>query len=105
MACPHAPWLIRSGLELPAAPYYVEAHDRFMSGWGCAAGKPNHVILPCASVAEALAVERYADQRSDIGATTIWRRKKPPIHGTICYSLYTRETAPAWYPPAGDQGQ
>ena len=83
--------------EIPNAPVYVLANDRFMSGWGPAEGKINTVILPCADRHEAQQVAAYARSRKEQQRVRIVS-DKPRLRPGHLYSLLTRENASAWYP-------
>ena len=37
--------------------FYVTMTDKFMSGWGYAAGKTNKLIIECADIAQAMQVD------------------------------------------------
>ena len=84
--------------DIPDAPYYVLAEDRFMSGWGQAEGMRNVVVLPCSDDQEARDVESYAlFQRDEMKRVRIVTNK-PRMKADVLYSLLTRETARAWFP-------
>ncbi len=44
--------VVQHSYEIPDAPYYVCANDKFMSGWGDARGKINTLIFPCDTILE-----------------------------------------------------
>ena len=50
---------------IPKAKWYVLSNDSFMSNWGHATGLINTCVVPCDTLEEAEAVERYARSRSD----------------------------------------
>lgn len=85
--------------DIPEAPYYVLANDRFLSGWGAAEGKTSVVILPCADYSEAQRVEEHAlFQRSDMNRVRVLDHKPRLNHRTHIYHLLDRDTAKSWYP-------
>ena len=43
--------------------FYVTMTDKFMSGWGYAAGKTNKMIVACDTIAQAEQIERVAQRR------------------------------------------
>jgi hypothetical protein len=92
-------FIINDGTEVPEAPCYVVATDAFMSGWGEAHGRSNIVILPCASQHEAVAVMGFVQRRREMRDVRITNRANLRIDTLRnAYSLFSRATAPAWYP-------
>lgn len=92
-------FLINDGTEVPEAPCYVVARDQFMSGWGESHGRPNLVILPCASQREAVAVLGIVLHRGEMREVRITNREGLRLDtARHTYSLFSRETAPTWYP-------
>jgi hypothetical protein len=92
--------LIADELALPDAPIYVIARDGFMSGWGESRNRPNYVILPCASQHEAAAVLGFVQRRREMHDARITNKAGLALSHANTYSLFSRETAPAWYPEA-----
>ena len=90
--------IIAEELEIPDAPAYVIARDGFMSGWGESRNRPNYVILPCASQREAVAVMGFVQRRREMRDTRITNKEGLALSRANTYSLFSRETAPAWYP-------
>jgi hypothetical protein len=85
--------------EIPDAPYYVIAHDTFMSGWGRAEGKENWVILPAETELVAQDIAENARNRTEMKSVRITAEKPTPWadRGFRVWSLLTRETAARWY--------
>lgn len=46
--------------------YYVTMTDKFMSGWGMAAGKTNKLIIECETYQQAEIIERNARKRPEM---------------------------------------
>ena len=46
--------------------YYVTMIDRFMSGWGVAAGKINRMVVECQTAAQAAQIARVARTRREM---------------------------------------
>jgi hypothetical protein len=46
--------------------YYVTMIDRFMSGWGAAAGKINRMVVECQTMPQAEQIARVARARSEM---------------------------------------
>ena len=46
--------------------YYVTMIDRFMSGWGAAAGKINRMVVECQTAAQAEQIARVARTRREM---------------------------------------
>ena len=57
--------------DIPEAAYYVPMTDKFMSGWGHAAGKTNRHVIPCDTYDEAQAITENAMGRSEMVRVTI----------------------------------
>jgi hypothetical protein len=57
---------VRFASEIPDAPYYVCANDRFLSGWGPAQGKTNTVIFPCSTMIEVHRMMSILEARNDM---------------------------------------
>ena len=74
--------------SIPDAPYYVLSNDSFMSGWGCAKNKTNTCVVPCKSMDQAMAVERYIESRGDQKYIRVVYNKPRSKHHVI-YSLLT----------------
>jgi hypothetical protein len=51
--------------------FYVTMTDKFMSGWGMAAGKINKLVIECDTMDEALVVWRNARKRPEMKLVTI----------------------------------
>lgn len=86
-------------MNIPDAPYYVLSNDTFMSGWGCASGKINTLILPCDSWEEANTVATNAKTRKEQKYVRIVDKKPRLRHATHVYSVHTREEYWGWYTP------
>jgi hypothetical protein len=83
--------------SIPDAPYYVLSNDSFMSGWGCANGKINTIILTCADMTEAQDVAAYAQSRGDQKYVRIVNNKPKLRLKTHFYSLHDRYDYGRWY--------
>ena len=46
--------------------FYVTMTDRFMSGWGIAAGKTNKLVIACETIEQAETIERNARARREM---------------------------------------
>ena len=55
--------------------YYVCMTDKFMSGWGCAAGKTNKMVIVCDTWEQAALLEKNAKQRSEMRYMNIALRR------------------------------
>jgi hypothetical protein len=86
--------IVSSATEIPDAPAYVLANDRFMSGWG-KSPEQNTVILPCSSYNEAECVARYAEYREDMQRVRIVVNR-PRLRSGITYSLFSRHDVETW---------
>ena len=60
--------------------YYVTMTDKFMSGWGMAAGKTNKMIVECETWQQAEQIERAARARSEMRYVNI--RTSRPRYGS-----------------------
>lgn len=69
-------------------PYYVTATDTFMSGWGCAEGKINKVVIGCDTWDEVIAVKRALRERSEM--KYIRDIKQTPVYSPSRYLI-------SWY--------
>jgi hypothetical protein len=56
--------------------YYVTMTDKFLSGWGAAAGKINKLVIECQTHQDAERVARNARQRHEMRRVSI-RATKP----------------------------
>jgi hypothetical protein len=56
--------------------YYVTMTDKFLSGWGCAAGKTEKYVIVCDTIEQAKIAAVIAMGRSDMRRVSI-RRNKP----------------------------
>jgi len=45
---------------------FVTMTDKFMSGWGCAAGKTNKLVIQCDTYQQAETIQRNAMKRSEM---------------------------------------
>ena len=45
---------------------YVTMTDKYMSGWGCAAGKIDKFVVACDSWSDAALIERNAKEREEM---------------------------------------
>lgn len=52
-------------------PYYVNMRDKFMSGWGGAAGGISYYCVECDTLQQAEAIEKAARQRDEMRYVTI----------------------------------
>jgi hypothetical protein len=68
--------------------FYVTMTDKFMSGWGYAAGKTNKLIIECADIAQAMQVERAAQRRPEMRYVNI-RTTKPRYGANVVESWKT----------------
>lgn len=46
--------------------FWVSMTDKFMSGWGRAAGLINKYVVECDNYEQALCIERHAEQRNEM---------------------------------------
>lgn len=51
--------------------FFVTMTDKFMSGWGMAAGKVNKMVVQCDTLAQAELIERNAKRRSEMRRVNI----------------------------------
>ena len=56
------------------AKYWVTMTDKFMSGWGCAGGKTNKLVIACDNIDEALLIEKNAHKRNEMKYINICRK-------------------------------
>lgn len=77
------PWSAVQKVEL--LPLYVTMTDKFMSGWGMAAGKTNKFIVVCESWEQAEAVHRAAKHRPEMRHVSI-TDKKPRDRANVLLS-------------------
>jgi len=66
--------------------YYVTMTDKFMSGWGAAAGKINKLVIECATYAQAEQIERAARTRREMKRVNI--RTSKPYYGAHVLTSY-----------------
>jgi len=85
-----------SARDIPTAPYYVLATDKFMSGWGMAEGKTNVCVFPCATYSEAVAVMDRLGKRPEM-IRIRWTHNKPRVRRDWVVSVFNRDDAPAFY--------
>ena len=91
--------------EVPKAPFYVRARDTFLSGWGRSEGRPNYVLLPCTSYAEAEIVLANTRARSDMADARIVKHVPRLVtRDDVTVSLFDREDAARWYRKGGFDG-
>lgn len=60
--------------------YYVTMIDKFMSGWGCAKGKINRLVIECRDLADAEIVAENAGNRKEMRRVSIVCRDRPPSY-------------------------
>ena len=76
--------------------YYVTMTDKFMSGWGMAAGKTNKMIVECETWQQAEQVERVARARSEMRYVNICTRR-PRYGARVVESWKTwDDLGPVW---------
>jgi hypothetical protein len=68
--------------------FYVTMTDKFMSGWGYAAGKTNKLIIVCQTLAQAEQIERAAHRRPEMRYINI-RTTKPRYGSNVLESWKT----------------
>jgi hypothetical protein len=68
--------------------FYVTMTDKFMSGWGYAAGKTNKMIVACDTIAQAEQIERVAQRRPEMRYVNI-RTTKPRYGANVVESWKT----------------
>jgi hypothetical protein len=68
--------------------FYVTMTDKFMSGWGAAAGKTNKLIIACDTIAQAEQVERAGRRRPEMRYVNI-RTTKPRYGANVVESWKT----------------
>ena len=61
--------------------YYVTMTDKFMSGWGAAAGKINKLVIECETYDQAEQIERAAKTRREMKRVGI--RTSKPYYGAL----------------------
>lgn len=75
---------------------YVTMTDKFMSGWGCATGRINKMIIECYTIEQAEQVQRVARQRPEMRRVSI-RTTKPRYGAHIVESWKTwADLGPVW---------
>jgi len=76
--------------------FYVTMTDKFMSGWGYAAGKTNKMIVACDTIAQAEQIQRAAQRRPEMRYVNI-RTTKPRYGSDVLESWKTwAELGPVW---------
>ena len=76
--------------------FYVTMTDKFMSGWGMAAGKTNKMIVECETLQQAEQIERAARARSEMRRVNI-RTTKPRYGSHVLESWKTwDDLGPIW---------
>jgi len=76
--------------------FYVTMTDKFMSGWGYAAGKTNKMIVECDNIEQAEQVERAAQRRPEMRYVNI-RSTKPRYGSNVVESWKTwDDLGPVW---------
>lgn len=78
--------------------FYVTMTDKFMSGWGQAAGKTNKLVIECETLAEAEIVEANARRRSEMKHINICGTK--PHYGKgVLVSWHNKQDYESWFKP------
>lgn len=77
--------------------YYVTMTDKFMSGWGCAKGKINKLVLTCETMAEAQIVARNAENRSEMKHINITAKKPYYSKKDYYVSWHDKSDYDRWY--------
>lgn len=76
--------------------FYVTMTDKFMSGWGCAAGKVNKLIIECETLAQAEQIESAARRRPEMRFVNI-RTTKPRYGSHVLESWKSwADLGPIW---------
>lgn len=69
--------------------YYVTMTDKFMSGWGMAAGRTNKLIIECDTFAQAAEIERNAHKRPEMKYINIRSTKPRYPHALESWKTYS----------------
>lgn len=79
--------------------YYVTMIDKFMSGWGCAKGKINRLVIECRDLEDAKIVEENAKNRKEMRRVNIVYRDRPPCYpkATNFVSFKPLGEYPTWH--------
>jgi hypothetical protein len=79
--------------------FYVTMTDKFMSGWGAAAGRTNKLIIECETFDQAEQVERAGQRRPEMRYVNI-RTTKPRYGARVIESWKTwADLGPIWKGP------
>ena len=78
--------------------FYVVMTDKFMSGWGMAAGKSNKLVIVCDTLEDAEIVYQNAKRRSEMKHVNI-RCSKPYYGNRYHVSLHDKTDYSAWFAP------
>ena len=78
---------------------YVTMTDRFMSGWGCAAGKINKLVITCESWSEARVVAANAGRRSEMKYINICKKKPSYPANRYLISWHDKTDYNSWFIP------
>ncbi|MDD4984361.1 MAG: hypothetical protein PHQ43_01030 [Dehalococcoidales bacterium] len=79
--------------------YYVAMTDKFMSGWGQAAGRKNKLVIGCDTYDEACIVEQNAMHRPEMIYINITNRKPYYSPRQFKVSYHERQDYKNWFIP------
>lgn len=78
---------------------YVTMTDKFLSGWGCAAGKVNKLVITCDSWDEARIVAANAGRRREMSYINICMRKPSYPKNRYLVSWHDKTDYDRWFEP------
>lgn len=71
--------------------YYVTMTDKFLSGWGCAAGKTEKYVIVCSTMQQAITAAAIAKKRSEMRYISI-RTTRPYYDKRFYHSTFVNIT-------------
>ena len=80
--------------------WYVTMTDNFMSGWGCAKGKKNKLVIACDTLGEAEIVEAQAHRRSEMRYVNICSKKPSYPASRFMVSWHDKTDYDRWFDPS-----
>jgi hypothetical protein len=79
--------------------WYVSMTDKFMSGWGCAKGMRNRLVILCATLAQAEQIQSVANTRPEMRRVTISNNAPRSRSGVLLTFKYWADLGEVWTGP------
>lgn len=75
---------------------FVQMHDKFMSRWGMAEGKINLFVVECDTEAQAVAVQKAAEDRREMRRIKMANKLAKSTSGCLVSHRHFRELGGSW---------